>query len=75
MPGSGPEAASALAATCVQDVRHQQRQNQPEVLLRLTVDEALVVFKWQHRTNDDPGYDGIADHAEKVRAMEPFGDT
>ena len=24
------------------------------------------MFEWLHRTNDDPGYDGIADHAEKV---------
>jgi len=38
-----------------------------EVLLRLTVDEALVLFEWLHRTDDDPGYDGlVADQAEKV---------
>jgi len=38
-----------------------------EVLLRLTADEALVLFEWLHRTDDGPGYGGIvADHAEKV---------
>jgi hypothetical protein len=58
-----------------------------EVLLRLTVDEALVLYEWLHRTDDDPGYDGIvADHAEKValwnlsallerELIEPFQDA
>ena len=57
-----------------------------EVLVRLTADEALVLFEWLHRMEAGPGFDGVVgDHAEEValwnlsalleRAMvEPFQD-
>ena len=38
-----------------------------EVLVRLTADEALVLFEWWHRMEAGPGFDGVVgDHAEEV---------
>ena len=38
-----------------------------EVLVRLTADEALVLFDWLHRMEAGPGFDGVVeDQAEKV---------
>ncbi len=57
-----------------------------EVLVRLTADEALVLFEWLHRMEAGPGFDGVVeDHAEKValwnlsallerEMVEPFRD-